>query len=174
MEEKKGLYEAVVVFLNTGKEIMLMMKTAKIGKGCWNGPGGGIKKGETPASAAVRELWEESGVVTFLEYLQKVAVVDFHNIIENGEIFICRVHYFFCNKWFGFPESRPEENMVNPTWFSTWALPYKLMMPADKDFIPFLFKEENLGWVLEASAFMGSNQSKKLKATEMRWVSRSD
>jgi len=151
-----------------------MLKTAKIGKGCLNGPGGGIKKGETEKSAAMRELSEESGVVTFLEYLKKVAVVDFHNLMENGDDFVCRVHYFFCRKWFGVPESRPEENMINPTWFSHWAVPYKLMMPADGDFVPLLLKEENTDCVLEASAYMGCNQTIKLKPTEMRWVLRSD
>jgi|FLOH01.1.fsa_nt_gi hypothetical protein len=44
MEEKKGLYEAVVVFLINMDRIMLMFKTAKIGKDCWNGPEEGKKK----------------------------------------------------------------------------------------------------------------------------------
>ncbi len=122
----------------------------------------------------MRELWEESGVVTFPKYLQEVAEVDFHNEMENKDIFLCRVHYFFCYKWFGIPESRPKEYMINPTWFLKSHMPYERLMPADEDYITLLFKRENSGWILKAKAFMGSNQTKVLKPTEISWVLRSD
>ncbi len=176
MIEKKGLYNAVVVFLVDCNKIMMMLKTAKIGKGCFNGPGGGLDEGETSAEAGIRELREESGVVTFLEHIEKAAIVDFHNKMEDESIFICRVHYFLCFRWYGIPESRPKENMINPTWFTPCALPYKLMMPADEDFISLLFegkKDLNI-WLLKAKAFLGSNQTKKLKPTEISWILRSD
>jgi len=168
MREEKVLNDAVVCFLTKdfGSKILLAMKTDKIGKGCWNGYGGGIEIEETPEQAGLRELWEESGIRTYPFFMKKVAEVDFHNTKISGSTFVCKVHYFFVRSWFGEPESRPEENMVNPTWFFCEDLPYKEMMPADEDFLPFVFQ----GKKVRGRAFLGPYQKEKLAPTVIEFV----
>jgi 8-oxo-dGTP pyrophosphatase MutT (NUDIX family) len=43
-----------------GREVLLVRHTYRPG---WYFPGGGVKRGEAPAKAVLRELWEETGVV---------------------------------------------------------------------------------------------------------------
>jgi len=58
----KDLKAAVAVIQN-GKRWLLGLSTSDDDrKGKWCMPGGGIKKGESPEEAAVREAWEETGV----------------------------------------------------------------------------------------------------------------
>jgi len=136
MPEEKILLDATVCFLIRGGQILLALKTKKIGQGCWNGYGGGIEPGESIRSATVRELFEESGVSALPSHLEKVAVIDFHNTKSDGTRFICRVHFFLLSRWTGDPKAT--EEMSEPTWFRESDLPLKEMMPADKIFIPAL------------------------------------
>ncbi len=134
MREEKVLLNATLCFLEQGSKILLGFKTKKIGKDCWNGYGGGIEEGETPVQSAIRELEEELGAVASPEHLQKIAVVDFHNIKSDNEIFVCRVHCFLVKKWSG--ELKKTEEMITPTWFEKGNLPFEKMMPADRHWLP--------------------------------------
>ena len=51
----------IAVFNRDGKILLLRRSEEKINKGKWEIPGGGIRFGETPKQAALRELWEETG-----------------------------------------------------------------------------------------------------------------
>ena len=55
--------KAVIVYIKTGKDIVLIEKKTGLGAGKINAPGGRIEAGESPAEAAVRECIEEIGVV---------------------------------------------------------------------------------------------------------------
>ncbi|OGE70562.1 hypothetical protein A2617_03350 [Candidatus Daviesbacteria bacterium RIFOXYD1_FULL_41_10] len=134
MEEEKVLYQATLCFPIDGERVLLAFKTKKIGKDRWNGYGGGIKKGETPRGAAVRELKEESGLDVLQADLTKMAVVDFHNTTAKGENFICQVHVFVTPRWTGVPTG--DEAMITPTWFEINNLPFEEMMPADRFWLP--------------------------------------
>jgi ADP-ribose pyrophosphatase YjhB (NUDIX family) len=130
MKEEKVLLNAVIVYLVRGDEVLLAMKTKKIGAGCWNGYGGGIEAGESEVDAVIRELREESGAVTQPEYLEKIAVVDFHNTKTDGTKFMCRCHVFIIKEWTG--EIKATDEMLTPTWFKINNLPLEQMMPADR------------------------------------------
>lgn len=134
MNEEKVLLHATVCYLIKDNKVLLALKTKKIGEGCWNGYGGGIEEKESVIEAAVRELHEESGVVAIPEYLEKIAVVDFHNTKSDGSTFICRVHFFKVFKWTGDPQE--SEEMITPTWFEINNLPVEKMMPADVYWLP--------------------------------------
>ncbi len=133
-QEEKVLLNAVVCYLVRGDEILLAFKTEKIGKDCFNGYGGGIEEGETAKEAAARELEEEAGVIVLPQHLDKVAVIDFHNTKTDGEVFVCRVHFYFISEWSGDPRETPE--MATPTWFNKKDLPMEKIMPADKVWLP--------------------------------------
>ena len=42
--------------------VILMVRHVEPSRSYWTLPGGGIEAGETPAEAAVREVWEETGL----------------------------------------------------------------------------------------------------------------
>ena len=53
----------VVLFRNGGEaRRYLLMRSALTRRPIWEFPKGGVETGETEAQAAVRELWEESGI----------------------------------------------------------------------------------------------------------------
>ena len=75
MKDEHVLYHATVVFLIKGNKVLLGKKTRKIGEGRFNGPGGGIEKGEIPEESAVRETFEETRVRVSPEKLERGAIV---------------------------------------------------------------------------------------------------
>ena len=156
MKKEKVLLNAVIVYLVKDNEVLLAMKTKKIGEGCWNGYGGGIEVGESIADAAIRELYEESGVITQSEHLEKIAIVDFHNTKSDGTKFVCRCHVFVVKEWSG--EIKATSEMANPTWFRINELPLNQMMPADQYWLPLAL----LGTKIIAKAEYGPFQKELL------------
>ncbi len=134
MIEEKTLLEATVCFPVRENEILLAKKTRKIGAGCWNGYGGGPDEGESLRDAAVRELFEECGLVASPDDLLKIAIMEFHNTKTDGSVFVARVHFYTLSVWSG--NYRATEEMSDPTWFSKDNLPLDQMMPADRVFVP--------------------------------------
>lgn len=140
MQEEKVLFNATVCLPVKGWQVLLGMKTRKIGMGCWNGYGGGIEEGETIVSCAIRELKEESGLIANQSDLEKVAIVDFHNEKSDGSLFVCRVHFFLVKDWQGESVETADGAMITPTFFDYDNLPFDKMMPADKEFFPLILK----------------------------------
>ncbi|MCX6755385.1 MAG: NUDIX domain-containing protein [Candidatus Nomurabacteria bacterium] len=154
--KEKTLKEATVLYLKVKKtnKIWLSIKADKIGKGCWNGLGGGIKKGETQKKAATREAKEEGKVKVLQKNLVKVAIIDFHNTKSDNTTFVCRVHFYITEKWKG--KIKETKEMLKPTLFHIHDLPLKKMMPADKLFLPILLD----GKKIEATFHYGPFQKK--------------
>lgn len=163
-KEEKVLLNAVLCFLVKDKQVLLARKAKKIGEGCWCGYGGGIDEGETELQANQRETKEESGVEIDSSSLEKVALVDFHNTKSDGTTFVCRVHVYLADKWRGVPKET--EEMLMPTWFEIDNLPFDEMMPADIDWIPYIFK----GKKIIAQAFLGPFQKERLAETKIEIV----
>lgn len=131
---QKVLLNATLCFLVTDTQVLLARKQRNIGKGLWNGYGGGIEVGESVRTAAIRELEEECRVVVAEQDLTYTAVIDFYNYMENGESFNCRIHVFLASHWSG--EPRTTHEMSDPTWFSKNAPPFDEMMLADRHWLP--------------------------------------
>jgi 8-oxo-dGTP diphosphatase len=163
MEKEKILLNATLCYLIRGNEVLLALKTKKIGQGCYNGYGGGIELREKPRKAAVRELREECRVKAKPKDLFKVAVIDFHNATAEGKTFVCRVHVFFLYKWEGEPLETDE--MATPTWFGFNNLPDNLML-ADKTWLPLVLE----GKRIRARAYYGPYQKMLIGKVEVKEV----
>lgn len=140
--EEKILFDATVNLLVKDSRVLLALKTVKIGAGCWMGYGGGLDDKEKPIDCAIRELEEESGLITSPEHLEKVAIGFFNNTKTDGQTFVCKVHFYFVKNWQG--EVKETETMINPTWFDIDNLPIDNFMPADKEFIPLILKGKKI------------------------------
>jgi mutator protein MutT len=84
-----GLTKSVrprVILRNEQDEILLVQGWIGIQK--WELPGGDIKKGETPVDAAVREVYEETGIVLAKDDLQYVTTLYSH---YEAPIYIAKV-----------------------------------------------------------------------------------
>ncbi len=162
---EKILKEATLGFLIKQDKIMLAHKTRHIGAGCLNGYGGGIKEEETLLQALLRELEEESGVVADPDYIKKVAVLDMHNLTEQGETFVCRVHTFLVSSWEGEPVATSE--MKEPNWFDIKELPVDRLMPADQAWLPRVLDGETL----HVQAWYGPKQRVLLRPVEIEPLS---
>ena len=68
-----------VLILNEEKEVLLVRNW--LGKQRWTLPGGGIKRGETPAEAGAREVHEETGLRIPHDHLRELGV--FKNVGEK-------------------------------------------------------------------------------------------
>jgi ADP-ribose pyrophosphatase YjhB (NUDIX family) len=160
-----ALLRAVVVFPVSPdlSRVLLGVKGFKIGKGLWNGYGGGIESGETPVEAAVREVAEESqGVQLEVAHLSEVGSVHFHNSKSTGAEFTCRMHVFLARRWKG--EFRETTEMLSPTWFRTTDLPLDRMLLADRDWLPLVLQGNHV----TAEAWYGPFQQTLLRPTETR------
>ena len=138
IKEEKVLFKATVVLPEKNDQVLLALKTDKIGAGCWNGYGGGVENDESILECATRELKEESGLLADQKDLEKVAIADFYNEKSDGTIFVCRVHFFLWRNWKGVPKETKE--MINPTSFDIENLPLDKMMPADREFMRLILK----------------------------------
>jgi len=166
MKEEKVLAHATACFLIKEDKVLLAIKGRHIGEGCWNGYGGGIDPGEKLRDATVRELKEETSgkVIVQPEYLKKIAEIDFHNTKSDGNVFVCKVHFYTTKKWEGDPVET--EEMLNPTWFDINNLPLGKMMPADKKWLPIALS----GKKIKASPKLGPFQKTLLEDFEIEEV----
>ena len=140
--EEKVLLNATLLFPVWEGYVALARKKAKIGAGCWNGYGGDIEDDEDVTAASVRECFEESGLRINTRYLEKIALIDFHNQKRDETFFTCRVHVFRAREWYGQPCET--EKMGPPEWFRISRLPLNEMMPADREWLPRALAGEKL------------------------------
>ncbi len=66
--------DCVGVICFRGEDVLLIKRGTAPRKGEWSIPGGRIEMGESERDAALRELFEETGIMAVLEY--KVATID--------------------------------------------------------------------------------------------------
>lgn len=140
---KPSVFRATLVLLVDGHKVALGMKRAKIGKGFYNGPGGGIEGAETPKMAALRELKEEFGVTAVPRDARKVALVTFVTHNEDGTLFTCHMHVFMVGVWRGKLCTCEPRKIGPPKWFGRARLPAKLMA-ADKHWLPLVLEHERI------------------------------
>ena len=165
-EEEKTLNKAVIVFIVFGSLVLLAKKTKSIGKGLWNGYGGGIEEGESPEDAAVRETFEETdhGITIKKEHLTQVADTNFHNTKEDGSTFVLNAKVYVVNMYSGTPN--PSDEMSDPTWFNKNNLPLDKMLPADKIWVPIVLS----GKKIKFKVSFGPHQAYMISEPEIEYV----
>ena len=108
--------------------MLLGMKKRGFGQGRWNGFGGKVEVGESVEQAALRELWEEAGVVPKHNLLRRMGEIDFE-FQDTSVSDPLRVFLFVCDGVHGQP--RESDEMI-PKWFPLNQVPFDQMWPDDK------------------------------------------
>jgi 8-oxo-dGTP diphosphatase len=127
--------EAVLCYIVTGGQVLLMHKKTGLGTGKVNAPGGRIEKGETPEQAAVRETIEEVGLTPY--NLEKR--MDLHFLFTNG--YSLRGYVFFADSCTG---TMVETREADPFWCSVDAIPFDRMWADDSVWLARAMAGENL------------------------------
>lgn len=113
------------------EKILLGMKKTGFGRGKYNGFGGKIEPGEAEKAAAVRELYEESGLMTAEKDLRLAGSLEF--IFPDAPELNHTVAIFFVDTWQGQPKETEE---MQPVWFYVENIPYEKMWADDIYWLP--------------------------------------
>jgi len=116
-------------------ELLMIRKRRGLGADLYNGPGGKVEPGETPAAAAVRETREETGVD--VGRVAKRAEFDF--FFGDDHVFCC--HVYVARAVAGEPEDTPE---AFPEWRSREEIPYDEMWADDELWLPHVLDGETV------------------------------
>lgn len=118
--------KGTVCFIVEDDRVLLAEIEYPDGRRLWNGIGGVIEDGETPAQAVVREIGEETKLVVNEKDVQKMTVVN----VDDLEL-----HVLIARAWSGTLET------VDPTlkqlkWFSFKEIPYQQMHKGNEQWLP--------------------------------------
>lgn len=130
MESKKILTTLCIVHQHP--RVLLGMKKRGFGEGRWNGFGGKVGGNETIEEAAIRETREEAGIE--VRELEKTGIIKFE---FRGNPEFIEMHIFRSTDFEGDPQEGEE---MKPQWFEVDNIPFDVMWPDDKYWIP-LFLE---------------------------------
>lgn len=82
----------------------------------WSLPGGGVKDGESPVAAAIRETAEEAGLIVRIDYL-----IGIYGTGTPGRVSLCfRAQLVESGEWMA------SDEICDREWFSGEALPMEL------------------------------------------------
>lgn len=160
MEEK--ILATVIFLMEEDDMVWLAEKTRKINVGCINGYGGKFDHVEDKdlIACSVRETKQECGVDISQANFEKVAVIDFHNMGEDGNVMVWEVHFYFVRNFAGIPmEILKDGGMINPNKYDKNNLPLEKMALADQEFVPLLMS----GKKLIATYYYGPYQKELIK-----------
>jgi 8-oxo-dGTP diphosphatase len=111
-----------VVILQHNK-VLLGQRKSPHGHSHWSFPGGHVEFGESPEEAAVRETFEETGLV--IDGMQKIHFTS--DIFEDGRHYITL--YIIAKECSGVVRNMEPEKCEGWQWFSPASLPFPLFKP---------------------------------------------
>ncbi|MDR6904438.1 8-oxo-dGTP diphosphatase [Agromyces sp. 3263] len=112
-------------------EVLLGRKKHGLGMGNFVGLGGKLEAGESAVEAAVREVFEESGVVVAASDLESRGLLTYH--FPHREAWSQESSVFVCRAWTGEPSGSDE---LDPEWFPVDAVPYDEMWDDARRWLP--------------------------------------
>ena len=128
---------ATLVEIINWDTLLLKRSTRGISKSKWNGVGGKLEDGETPEQNAIRETFEETGLM--VEDLFYHGVLNFHNYGKEDVDFV--VHLFSTKNFYGqLPANSDDGGELQ--WFPIDSLPMAEMWKDDEYWMPHLLKGE--------------------------------
>jgi mutator protein MutT len=128
-ENKSPMTEGTLIYMFRDDQVLLAMKKRGFGQGKWNGPGGKMHPGETPAQAGVRETQEEIGVTPALD--EPLGRMQYHDSSAGDWV----VHIYRTAQWQGQPTESEE---MKPQWFKVTDIPYDTMWSGDEKWMPLV------------------------------------
>lgn len=124
-----------LVFIKSGRDILLGFKKRGLGKEKWNGFGGKVEKNETILEGAIRETKEESNLNVI--GLKHIGVLAYEEKLRSK---VDIVHVFTSNS---FTDLLKESDEMKPEWFEVENIPYNQMWPDAKFWFPLMLKDKN-------------------------------
>jgi 8-oxo-dGTP diphosphatase len=114
-----------------GTEVLLGRKKHGLGVGNFVGLGGKLEPGESAVDAAVREVFEESGVVVAASDLEPRGLLSYS--FPHREAWSQESNVFVCRTWRGEPRGSDE---LDPEWFALERVPYDEMWDDARRWLP--------------------------------------
>jgi 8-oxo-dGTP diphosphatase len=124
---------ANLCFILQNGHVLLIRKKRGLGAGKINAPGGRLEPNETALDAAIRETFEEVGVVPFNPEKRG----ELHFQFTDGYSLHCTV--FVARGCEGEPVETPE---ATPIWTRADAIPYHEMWADDQHWLPLMLDEK--------------------------------
>lgn len=127
MVDQTPILAASAVILDEQKRILLVQRANPPNKGCWTLPGGRVDPGETLELAAIREIFEETGLV--IRVVRELGQLD----VPDGKGGIYEIHDFLAEKIEGKADAGDDAAAIG--WFRNDELP---KLPLTPDLLHYL------------------------------------
>ncbi|KRC58408.1 hypothetical protein ASE14_17555 [Agromyces sp. Root81] len=112
-------------------EVLLGRKKHGLGMGYFVAPGGKLEPGESATDAAVREVFEESGLVVAAADLEPRGVLSY--VFPHREAWSQESNVFVSRRWAGEPVPSDE---LDPEWFDVREIPLDEMWDDASRWLP--------------------------------------
>jgi len=126
------------------KYLLIHKAEGKFGGGFWNGPGGKIEAGESAVEAAIREVFEETGLE--ISNLDEAGTLDFY-FGQGKQKPDWTAVVFKTKDYSGVQKERTDEGTLQ--WMSEDKLPLEHMWEDDRYWLPLLVKGKKFKGVFE-------------------------
>jgi 8-oxo-dGTP diphosphatase len=143
----------VHVILRDGDKILLSQRGGSYGYGQWHAPSGKLESDEPLTAAAVRETYEETGVIVDPDRIGLVHTV--HHRQGGGAP--DRIGFFFEAKdWEGEPVNREPDKCLQLQWFAIHDLPEDLIPYPAAGLLGYLRHDNGItmhGWPIRVGEY---------------------
>ena len=112
-------------------QVLLGRKKHGLGQGYFVGLGGKLEPGESAVDAAVREVFEESGIVVAASDLEPRGLLTYH--FPHREAWSQESSVFVCRTWTGEPSGSDE---LDPEWIALDDVPFDEMWDDARRWLP--------------------------------------